>query len=287
MTKDEVFEYVMNTPGNTNPAVLRDKLEKLAAGGGGGTKDGIPILLLEKASNGVYAVIDFNDNIGLLGAGRMFYAATGIYGIYVLLISGSNNGTGITSYFTALSQGHISNVTAKPVTPLSNVFTFVDEDDVPTFPGSQALQNKLLPNYSPLLEGWSLVINDLGDPSWGPPVGRKYNFPSEYSALFEQVITMLEGQAQQSASKSVTVFMPFDMENLIQDVYESNFPLFIIGDRKAVITNCTPDSFTFFADDVGLVSNNTFPYYHIAVTAVQMGFAIKVTYDEGTVLNLS
>lgn len=257
------------------------------AAGGGGTKDGIPVLLLERASNDAYAVINFNDNNELYREGRMFYAATGIYGTYVLLISGFGNQSGATLHFTAISQGRISNVTANPVAPMSNVFTFVDDDDVPTFPGSNALQNKLLPNYSPLLEGWSLVINEWGNPSWEPPVGRKYNFPSEYSALFEQVITMLEGQAQQSASKSVTVFMPFDMENLIQEVYESNFPLFTIGDRKAVITNCTPDSFTFLADDVGLVSNNTFPYYRIAVTAVQTGFAIKVTYDEGTVLNLS
>lgn len=32
-TKDEIFEYVMNTPGNTNPGVLRSLLDGVESGG--------------------------------------------------------------------------------------------------------------------------------------------------------------------------------------------------------------------------------------------------------------
>lgn len=33
---DKVMEYIMNTPENTNPAVLRGMLESLSSEGGGG-----------------------------------------------------------------------------------------------------------------------------------------------------------------------------------------------------------------------------------------------------------
>ena len=37
--KDEIFEYVMNNPENTNPAILREMLGDLDNGSGGGVKE--------------------------------------------------------------------------------------------------------------------------------------------------------------------------------------------------------------------------------------------------------
>ena len=39
MTKQDIIDYVMTTPHNTNRAVLSDMLNQLAEGGGGGSSD--------------------------------------------------------------------------------------------------------------------------------------------------------------------------------------------------------------------------------------------------------
>lgn len=36
MTKEEIFDYVMESPENTNPAILRSMLNELSSGSGGG-----------------------------------------------------------------------------------------------------------------------------------------------------------------------------------------------------------------------------------------------------------
>lgn len=46
MTKEEILDYVMNTPDNTNRAVLSDMLDEFSSGSGGGN----PTLVVEVTS---------------------------------------------------------------------------------------------------------------------------------------------------------------------------------------------------------------------------------------------
>ena len=51
MTIDEIINYVMHTPEDSNPAVLRDMLNQLDTGGGGNIPATFTWILTEKADN--------------------------------------------------------------------------------------------------------------------------------------------------------------------------------------------------------------------------------------------
>lgn len=56
-TKDDVFDYVMNSPEDTNPAVLRSLLNGIEEGGSGGVEDFIL----------TFTITDYDENLGYSG----------------------------------------------------------------------------------------------------------------------------------------------------------------------------------------------------------------------------
>lgn len=52
---DKVMEYILNTPENTNPAILKSMLEDLSSEGGSGESDFSTATITIKASNGAYS----------------------------------------------------------------------------------------------------------------------------------------------------------------------------------------------------------------------------------------
>ena len=107
MEKEDIVNYVMDNPDNTNPAVLRDMLNQLSSGGGGGliiqaSEENYTITLNKTfkeindvISTGSNAVINFIENqvvtnytvIGTVVRGNS-YGDPPTYSVYAFNVSG-------------------------------------------------------------------------------------------------------------------------------------------------------------------------------------------------------
>lgn len=107
MDKNDVIEYVMHTPHNTNKAVLSSMLNQLAEGGGGGSSDfSTAEVTVDLQSNKFYFMLPFADDTS--GSSLCRIAQSGTYKAILY----TNMSVGI----TAASGGGLLTVPAITVT---------------------------------------------------------------------------------------------------------------------------------------------------------------------------
>ena len=72
MTKKDIIEYVMETPHNTNRAVLESMLDQLSSGGGGGSSDFTIAMMTINNSENSYVTVGQAPTITMaLGVGEL------------------------------------------------------------------------------------------------------------------------------------------------------------------------------------------------------------------------